>query len=66
VVHGPFTAARLFGLTRRTGAPAEFSFRAMAPLFCGQPILLGAGDGEGEVRALRCDGATAMTASAKY
>jgi 3-methylfumaryl-CoA hydratase len=62
VVHGPFTAARLFGHARRKGALSAFSFRAMAPMFCGQPIMLRhATDG---VEAARCDGAIAM--QAKY
>jgi len=62
VVHGPFTAARLFGHARRKGALSVFSFRAMAPMFCGQPIVLrGTADG---VEAVRCDGAVAM--QAKY
>ncbi len=60
VVHGPFTAAKLAGLAGRKGALARFAFRAQAPLFLGQPIYLQ--HGEGEVSALRCDGATAMKA----
>lgn len=61
VVHGPFTAARLFGLARRTqGAVTAFSFRAQAPIFLGQPVALVA-DGEG-YRAIRADGMTAMHA----
>ncbi|WP_232476090.1 FAS1-like dehydratase domain-containing protein [Flavisphingomonas formosensis] len=66
VVHGPFTAARLFGHARRSGGtPTGFGFRAVAPLFCGQPILL-RDDGAGKVRALRCDGADAMIATADF
>jgi 3-methylfumaryl-CoA hydratase len=64
VVHGPFTAARLAGLAERAGALASFAFRAQAPLFLGQPIHLQ--QGEGEVRAMRCDGETAMTAKVEY
>ncbi|HEY2050412.1 MAG TPA: hypothetical protein VGH03_13800 [Caulobacteraceae bacterium] len=65
VVHGPLTAARLFGYAAsRIGPVARFSFRAQAPLFAGQPILLAPGEGPGEVRAIRCDGAVAMTAEA--
>jgi 3-methylfumaryl-CoA hydratase len=64
VVHGPLTAARLFGFaTSRMGPIARFSFRAQAPLFAGQPILLAPGEGAVEVRAIRCDGAVAMTAT---
>jgi 3-methylfumaryl-CoA hydratase len=66
IVHGPFTAARLFGFARdRAAAPIQrFSFRALAPLFAGQPILLAPGEGPGEVQALRADGAVAMAARA--
>jgi 3-methylfumaryl-CoA hydratase len=61
VVHGPFTAARLFGLASRTGTtPRGFAFRALAPLFADQPVRLRRGDAPDTVVALRCDGATAM------
>lgn len=65
VVHGPFTAAKLFDLARRTagGSIRRFSFRALAPLFVGQPIRLRAGDEPLTVIAVRCDGATAMSAT---
>ncbi len=68
VVHGPFTAARLASLAERDGALARFSFRAQLPLFLGQPICLRkSADAEGaEFRAIRCDGATAMTAQVRY
>jgi len=66
VVHGPFTAARLFGHARRHGrSPQSFAFRAVAPLFCGQPIQL-TDDGDGKVRAVRCDGTDAMIAMAGF
>jgi 3-methylfumaryl-CoA hydratase len=66
VVHGPLTAAKLFAYARaRAGRPIRrFSFRAMAPLFAGQPIRLAPGAADGEVQAIRCDGAVAMSASA--
>jgi 3-methylfumaryl-CoA hydratase len=64
VVHGPFTAAKLAGLAGHDGVLASFAFRAQSPLFLGQPIRLQAG--EGEFRAVRCDGATAMTAKVSY
>ena len=64
VVHGPFAATRLAALAKRRGTLARFAFRAQAPLFQGQPIVLQAG--EGEVRAIRCDGATAMIAKVEY
>ncbi len=64
VVHGPFTATRLAGLAARHGALAAFSFRAQAPLFLGQPIVLEGGPEE--FNAIRCDGAVAMTANASY
>lgn len=66
VVHGPLTAARLFGLARRQGDVKSFSFRAMAPLFQGQPILLRKGEAEGTFEAVRCDGQIAMAAAASY
>ena len=65
VVHGPLTAAKLAALAARDGVLAGFSFRAEAPLFLGQPIFLERAGG-GVVRAVRCDGAVAMTAQASY
>lgn len=66
VVHGPLTATRLHRYaTRRLGrAPARFEFRAVAPLFCGQPVLLRPGEIKDEIVAVRCDGTTAMIAKA--
>ena len=66
VVHGPLTASRLFALARRRAkAPIRrFAFRAVAPLFAGQPIWLAPGAADGEVQAIRCDGAVAMSATA--
>ena len=61
VVHGPFTAAKLAELAMRAGPLARFQFRALAPLFLGQPIYL-RGAGQGEVEAVRCDGLVAMRA----
>ena len=73
VVQGPFTAAKLCALARRRGPQAPmraFSFRATAPAFAGQTLRLraagGSGAGSGEVQALRCDGAVAMTARAVF
>jgi 3-methylfumaryl-CoA hydratase len=66
VVQGPFTAARLFGLAARDAKPTSFAFRAVAPLFVGQPIRLTVGKTPGEVAAVRCDGAVAMTAAAEF
>ena len=64
VVHGPFTAARLFRLATQDFGPLKrFTFRALAPLFCGQPIRLIADQAKREVRAIRCDGVVAMSAS---
>lgn len=67
VVHGPFTAAKLFAFARaRTGRPIRrFDFRASAPLFAGQPVYLAPGADPGEVQAIRCDGAVAMSARAE-
>jgi 3-methylfumaryl-CoA hydratase len=65
VVHGPFTAVKLFAFARAAGRPIRrFEFRAMAPLFAGQPIRLEPGGEAGEVQAVRCDGAVAMSARA--
>lgn len=63
VVHGPFTAARLFGLAARAGPPRRFTFRALAPLFVDQPVRLRPGAAPGSFVALRCDGAVAMQAT---
>lgn len=61
VVHGPFTAARLFAFALRAGVtPRGFTFRALAPLFADQPVRLRRGDAPGTVVAIRCDGAIAM------
>ncbi|WP_313807515.1 MaoC family dehydratase N-terminal domain-containing protein [Sphingobium sp.] len=66
VIHGPFTAAKLFGHARRGGrTPSRFSFRAVAPLFQGQSILLREDEG-GRCRAIRCDGMDAMVADVAY
>lgn len=63
VVHGPLVAAQLLGLWERRHGPARrFAFRALAPLFAGQPVTLRAGD-DG-LAALRCDGTVAMRADA--
>lgn len=66
VVQGPLTATRLHAYAaRRLGRPpARFAFRAVAPLFCGQPVLLRPGGIENEIVAVRCDGITAMIATA--
>lgn len=66
VVHGPFTACRLYGLAaEQAGTPLRrFGFRAAAPLFADQPILLSPGAEPGFVQAIRCDGTVAMTANA--
>lgn len=61
VVHGPFTAAKLAALAMRGGPLKTFAFRAMAPLFLGQPIYLHEA-AEGVVEAVRCDGEVAMRA----
>ncbi len=69
VVHGPFTAVKLAALAARDhadGPMTAFSFRAMSPLFAGQPIRLAPGETPGDVEAIRCDGATAMAASAVF
>jgi len=65
VVHGPFTAAKLFDLATRTArAPLKtFSFRALAPLFVNQPIRLRPADEPNTVIAVRCDGQIAVSAT---
>jgi 3-methylfumaryl-CoA hydratase len=67
VVHGPLTAVRLCGLAARLlGRLKEFQFRGEAPLFVGQPVrLIGKpAGGQFHLTAERCDGATAMSATA--
>jgi len=69
VVHGPLTATRLALLSNRiTGKPVrQLSIRGRAPLFVGQIVhLIGCAEAPGRVqlRALRCDGVTAMEAIA--
>jgi 3-methylfumaryl-CoA hydratase len=65
VVHGPFTAAKLFDLATHTaGAPLKtLSFRALAPLFVNQPVRLRRGEEPNTVIAVRCDGQVAMSAT---
>lgn len=65
VIHGPFTAAKLAALAMRSGDLATFSFRATAPLFLGAPVYLRQA-GHGAVEGVRCDGVTAMQATASY
>jgi 3-methylfumaryl-CoA hydratase len=68
LVQGPFTAAKLFGFARRRlgRQPRTFSFRAEAPLYVSQPVRLSGVDDKGTLAATRCDGATAMTAMARF
>jgi 3-methylfumaryl-CoA hydratase len=66
VVHGPFTAARLFGLAARAGTPRGFAFRALAPLFVDQPVYLRHDSAPDALAAIRCDGATAMQATVTW
>jgi 3-methylfumaryl-CoA hydratase len=63
IVQGPYTAAKLFQLAARAPAPIRrFTFRALAPVFADQPVILRS-ESETEYRAIRCDGETAMTAT---
>ena len=64
LVHGPFVAVKLAALAGRRAPLVHFSFRAQAPLFLGQSIILQEVDSE--VRAVRCDGTLAMTARPTY
>jgi 3-methylfumaryl-CoA hydratase len=69
VVHGPLTALLLADACKRHGGPIRsFAFRASAPHFAGATFrLLGTRSGEkAELRAIRCDGAVAMEATAEY
>jgi 3-methylfumaryl-CoA hydratase len=65
VVQGPFIAAKLFAQARRElgGSPRRFAFRAQAPAFAEQPLYIGAGDATGELKAVRGDGLTAVSAT---
>jgi 3-methylfumaryl-CoA hydratase len=68
IVHGPFTACKLAALAARTQpgkAMKTFAFRAISPLFVGQPVRL-APAAPGALEAIRCDGAIAMSASASF
>lgn len=64
VVHGPFTAAQLAeGARKALGRPlTRFGFRALAPLFCGQPVALRWHGAQGVATATRCDDVLAMKA----
>jgi 3-methylfumaryl-CoA hydratase len=67
VVHAPLTAlALLDSACRRTGrAPASFAYRALAPVICGDEVVIGgraAGD-DTQVWAARSDGRTIMRAT---
>jgi 3-methylfumaryl-CoA hydratase len=69
VVHGPLTALLLAEACKRHGGPIRsFSFRASAPHFADAAFrLLGTRTGEkAELRAIRCDGAVSMEATAEY
>jgi 3-methylfumaryl-CoA hydratase len=70
IVHGPLTATRLCEFAEEIAGrnAAHFTFRGEAPLFADQPIrLVGRMNGsECSLRAERADGATAMSATAKF
>jgi len=68
LVHGPFTAAKLFVFAQRQAQAAisEFTCRATAPLFVSQPVRLTRGDGLDEFNAIRSDGIVAMTGRVKF
>jgi 3-methylfumaryl-CoA hydratase len=65
VVHGPFTAVKLFTFAQEhAGRPIRsFSFRAIAPLIVSQPIALKDDAEPDSVCAVRCDGVIAMKAN---
>ena len=64
VVHGPLTAMLLSGLAAMEGEPSAFTFRARAPLFCGDTLRLRGRRDEDRIvlTAFRPDGQEAMTA----
>ena len=66
VVQGPLTALKLlsFAQERSPEIIRQFSFRATAPLFAGQPATFIAGEDGEKVECIRCDGAVAMSARA--
>jgi 3-methylfumaryl-CoA hydratase len=66
IVHGPFTAVKLAAHDHPAKPMKTFSFRAMSLLFAGQPVRLAPGAALGEVEAIRCDGAVAISASASF
>jgi 3-methylfumaryl-CoA hydratase len=68
LVHGPFTAAKLFVFAQRQARASisEFTCRATAPLFVSQPVRLTGGGGLDEFNAIRCDGIVAMTGRVKF
>jgi 3-methylfumaryl-CoA hydratase len=68
VVHGPFTAAKLFAFAERQARASisEFTCRATAPLFVSQRVRLAPCGGLDEFNAIRCDGAVAMSARVKF
>ena len=66
IVHGPLLATLMLELVRDTRPDSvvrRFSFRAMAPVFVGDPILVHGEPSASEVRlgVVRADGSTAMT-----
>lgn len=64
VVHGPFIAAKLFEYAQKKhGSIKRFTFRAQAPLFEGQKIIIQNSKTENQVVAIRCDGVESMIAN---
>jgi 3-methylfumaryl-CoA hydratase len=63
VVHGPFTASKLYAFAKARGPIQRFAFQAKAPLFADQSVDLRAALSHEDVEALRCDGVSAMTAN---
>lgn len=70
VVHGPLIAMLLMELVRKNATQPikHFSFRATAPIFDTAPFhTIGTlKDNTAELTALRCDGETAMSATAEF
>lgn len=68
VVHGPFTASKLFSFALEQSEQdiRAFEFRAQAPILVGQPIRFEQGSDPTLVLARRCDGEVAMQATIEF
>ena len=69
VVHGPLTATLLVGMAdahRGAATPGAFEFRAVSPLFAGQPFTIACKEHDGQLQlwAANARGELAMRATA--